>query len=69
MLGIFFWPFIVAIITAIVLDKLVEYIVKKTKISRKLVGSILVFVIYALVILIVYILVSKLLKEAISIAA
>jgi len=69
MLGLFFWPFIVAIITAIVLDKLVEYIVKKTKISRKLVGSILVFVIYVLAILIVYILVSKLLKEAISIAA
>ena len=29
--GIFFWPFLIAIITAIILEKLVEYIVKKNK--------------------------------------
>ncbi len=68
MLGVFFWPFIIAIITAIILEKLVEYIVKKTKISRKIVGTALVLLIYGMLAMIVYFIVSKLVKEAISIA-
>ena len=68
MLGVFFWPFIIAIITAIILEKLVEYIVKKTKISRKIVGTALVLLIYGMLATLVYFLVSKLVKEAISIA-
>lgn len=67
MLGIFFWPFIVAIITAIILEKLVEYIVKKTKISRKIVGTALVILVYALIVFLIYLLVSKLIKEAVAI--
>ena len=69
MLGIFFWPFIIAIVTSIILEKLVEYIVKKTKISRKIVGTVLVLLIYAVLAFLIYLLVSKLFREAISIAS
>lgn len=66
--GIFFWPFLIAIITAIILEKLVEYIVRKTKVSRKIVGSILVLAVYAILVFLIYILLSKLFKETINIA-
>jgi len=65
--GIFFWPFVVAIITAIMLEKIVEYIVKRTKVSRKIVGTVIVLLLYFFLGILVYILVSKLLKEAIDI--
>lgn len=69
MIGMFFWPFIIAIVTSIVLEKVVEYIVKKTKISRKVVGTALVLLVYAILAFIIYLLISKLLKEAIAIAS
>lgn len=68
MFGAFFWPFVIAIVTATILERLVEYLVKKTKISRKVVGTVLVLLIYSLLAFIIYLLVSKLLKEAIEIA-
>ncbi len=68
LLGVFFWPFLIAITIAIILEKLVEYIVKKTKISRKIVGTILVLGLYLLIAFLIYLLVSKLIKEAFSIA-
>lgn len=66
--SIFFWPFLVAIVVAVILEKIVEYVVKKTKISRKIIGSIIVIAFYALLVFFVYLLVSKLVKEAVSIA-
>lgn len=66
-LALFFWPFFVAIIIALLLEKAVEYIVKKTRISRKIVGTILVILFYVLVAFFIYILLSKLIKEAVSI--
>lgn len=66
--SVFFWPFLVAIVVALILEKLVEYSVKKTKISRKIVGSIIVILFYTLLTLFMYLLISKLIKEAISIA-
>lgn len=68
MLGIFFWPFIIAIVISLVLDKVVEYAVKKIKVPRKVVGTILVLLVYGVLILLIYVIVSMLLKEAISIA-
>lgn len=68
-LGIFFWPFIIAIITAIILEKIVETIVKKTKISRRIVGTIIVLLVYGILAFLIYLLVSKLLREAIDIAS
>ena len=66
-LAVFFWPFIIAIAATLILEKLVEYIVKKTKISRKIIGTVLVLLIYALVGFLIYLLVSSLIKEALSI--
>lgn len=65
---LFFWPFFIAIIIALMLEKAVEYIVKKTKISRKIVGTCLVILFYALIALIIYMGLSKIIKEAFSIA-
>ncbi len=67
-LAVFFWPFLIAVAVAIILEKIVEYIVKRTKISRKIVGTVLVLFVYALVGFLVYLLVSRLVKEAVSIA-
>lgn len=67
-LAVFFWPFLIAVAVAIILEKLVEYIVKKTKISRKIIGTILVLLLYALVGFALYVLVSRLVKEAVDIA-
>ena len=67
-LAVFFWPFLIAIAVSIILEKLVEYIVKKTKISRKVIGTVLVLLLYALLGFLIYLLVSRLIKEAVSIA-
>ena len=66
-MAVFFWPFLIAIAFAIILEKIVEYIVKRTKISRKIVGTVLVLLLYALLGFLIYLLVAKLIKEAVSI--
>lgn len=68
-LAVFFWPFLIAVAVAIILEKLVEYVVKKTKISRKFVGTVLVLLLYASLGFLIYLLISRLVKEAVSIAA
>ena len=66
-LGIFFWPFLVAIVIAFLLEKLIEIIIRKTKISRKFIGTILVILIYAILGFVVYFIVSRLIRESVSI--
>ncbi len=66
-LAVFFWPFLIAIAVALLLEKVVEGIVKKTKISRKLIGTILVLLVYATIGFIVYLLIARLIKESMSI--
>ncbi|MDD2627561.1 MAG: sporulation integral membrane protein YtvI [Clostridia bacterium] len=67
-LAVFFWPFLIAIAVALLLEKIVEGIVKKTKISRKLIGTILVLLVYATIGFIVYLLIARLIKESMSIS-
>ncbi len=64
-LGAFFWPFLIAIIIAFSLENLVSFIVRKTNLPRKITGSILVFITYALLGFAVFLLVSKLIREAV----
>ena len=66
-LGVFFWPFLVAIVIAFLLERVIEVIIAKTKISRKFIGTILVILLYVLFGFIVYLIVSRLVREAVLI--
>lgn len=67
-LGAFFWPFLIAIIIAMSLEKIIKLITKKTKLPKKLVGTILVIITYALIGTAIYLLISKLIKEIVIIS-
>ncbi len=67
-LGIYFWPFLVAIVFAVVLERSINYIVKKTKISRKAVATALVILVYVVIGVISYLIISSLVQEAISLS-
>lgn len=67
-LSVYFWPFLVAIIFAVLLEKSINCIVKKTKAPRKMVATILVIIAYVIVGVIVYLVISTLIKESISLS-
>lgn len=67
-LGAFFWPFLIAIIIALSLENVINFIVKRARLPRKLTGMVLVFLTYAIIGFIVYLLISKLIKEAVVIS-
>lgn len=67
-LSIYFWPFLVAIIFAIVLERSINFIVKKTKIPRKAVATTLVIVAYLLIGMLAYLIISSLVREAIGLS-
>lgn len=67
-LGAFFWPFLIAIVIAMSLENVLGFITKKTKLPRKLTGVILVFITYAIIGFAIYMLISKLIKEAVIIS-
>lgn len=67
-LGVYFWPFLVAIVFAIVLERSINFIVKKTKMPRKAVATILVVVSYLVIGVIAYLIISSLVREAISLS-
>lgn len=67
-LGIQFWPFLIAIVFAILLERSINYFVKKTKAPRKAIGTIMVVLVYIILGLIVYLIVSALVKEAIDLS-
>lgn len=66
--GIYFWPFLVAIIFALLLERSINFITRKTNMPRKIVGTILVIILYLLVGFIIFLIGTSLVKEAISIA-
>lgn len=67
-LGVYFWPFLIAIIFAILLEGGINYVVKKTKAPRKAVGIVFVVLVYILIGVLVYFAVSGLIREAISLS-
>lgn len=68
-LGVQFWPFLIAIVFAIVLEGGINYIVKKTKAPRKAVGTVMVVLVYVLIGVLVYLLASSLVREAIDLSS
>lgn len=67
-LGIQFWPFLIGIILALLLEKPVEFFMKKFKTSRKLIGTIMVVLVYILLGVIISLIVSALVKEALALS-
>ena len=67
-LGIYFWPFVIGIVIAVILEKPVEAIVKKTKISRKIVGTIAVIITYIILGALIALAIISLVNEAITLS-
>ena len=67
-LGVYFWPFLVAIIFAVILERSINYIVKKTKAPRKAVATVLVILVYVIIAVVAYLVISSLIREAISLS-
>jgi len=67
-LGLQFWPFLIGIIIALLIEKPVEYFMKKLKLSRKVIGTIMVILVYILLGVIVSLIVSALVNEALSLS-
>lgn len=68
-LGLYFWPFLIGILIAIAIERLVNYFITKFKLPRKLVGTILVIVVYVLIGALLSVIISSLVKEAIGISS
>lgn len=68
-LGVYFWPFLIAIVFAIALERSINFIVKKTKMPRKAVATILVVLVYLLIAVVAYLIISSLVREAISLSS
>lgn len=67
-LGIQFWPFLIGIIIALLLEKPVEFLMKKMKFSRKIVGTMMVILTFIMLAVIVSLVVTALVNEAISLS-
>ena len=68
-LGIYFWPFLIGILIAVAVERVVNYFIIKFKWPRKLVGTILVIIVYLLIGAILALVISALVGEAIDISA
>lgn len=68
-LGIYFWPFLIGGIIAMLAEPIIRKLMIKLKLSRKLAGFLVIIVIYLILAVIVYLGISKLTKEAISITS
>ena len=68
-LCIYFWPFLIGIVFALLLEKPVNAIVSKLKISRKIVGTVVVFITFILIGLLISMAVNALANEVVSLSA
>lgn len=66
--SIYFWPFLIGIIIALILERSINFISKKTKVPRKAIGTIMVLVFYFIFAMIVFLLVFTLINELISLS-
>lgn len=67
-LGIYFWPFLVGTLIAIAVERIVNFFIVKFKWPRKLVGTILVVLVYVLIAGLLTLIVTSLVREAIDIS-
>ena len=67
-LGVYFWPFLIGIVLAVILEKPVETIVKKTRIPRKIVGLIAVILTFIILGALIALAITSLVNEAITLS-
>lgn len=67
-LCIYFWPFMIGVLVAIILERMINFIVKRTKVSRKATGTVMVIIFYIILAMLTYLIVFSLIKEALSIS-
>lgn len=68
-LGLYFWPFLIGILIAVAVERLVNFFIVKFRWPRKLIGTILVILVYVLIAGLVTLIVSALVSEAIDISS
>jgi len=68
-LCIYYWPFMIGILIAIALERVINFLAKKTKISKKAIGTLMVIIFYLILGMITYLLVFTLIREVISISS
>ena len=68
-LGVYFWPFLIGILIAVAVERLVNFFIVKFKLPRKLIGTILVIVVYLLIAGLLTLIVTALVREAIDISS
>ena len=68
-LGLYFWPFLIGVLIAVAVERVVNFFIVKFKWPRKLIGTILVILVYVLIAALVTLLISTLVKEAIDISS
>lgn len=67
-LCIYFWPFMVGVLIAIILERGINFITKRTKVSRKSVGTIMVILFYIILAMLITLILITLVKEVIGIS-
>jgi len=68
-LGIYFWPFLIGILIAVAIERIVNFFIVKFKWPRKLVGTILVILVYLLIAGILALIVTALVGESVDISS
>ena len=68
-LGIYFWPFLIGILIAVAVERLVNFFIVKFKWPRKLVGTILVVLVYVLIGVLLSLIITALVKEALALSS
>lgn len=63
-LGVYFLPFLIAILVSMFLEPIVKYLIKKFKSGKKIIAGILVFIFYAVITTFIILVCIKLIKEA-----
>lgn len=67
-LCIYFWPFMIGVLIAIILERGINFITQKTKVPRKSVGTIMVILFYIILAMLITLLLITLVKEIIGIS-
>ena len=68
-LGIYFWPFLIGILIAAIIERLINFLVVKLKAPRKLIGTIIVILVYIIIAALITLVITSLAKEAIAISS
>lgn len=67
-LSIYFWPFMIGVLIAIILERGINFVTRKTKVSRKSVGTVMVILFYIIFAMLITLLLITLVKEVIGIS-